>query len=72
MSISGRASPLRGLVSGGLLVLAVGSLLAILGLLTRRAAAVGTGDVLFLLGLGLHLAAVAVGLARLFEHQSAA
>jgi len=36
----------------------VGSLLAILRLLTGRAAAVGTGDVLLLLGLGLHLAIV--------------
>ena len=37
-------------------MLAVGTLLAVFGLLAGRAAAVGTGDVLFFLGLGLHLA----------------
>ena len=36
----------------------VGTLFAVLCLLTGRAAAVGTGDILFLLGLGLHLAVV--------------
>ena len=36
----------------------VGSLLTVFGLLSGRAAAVGTGDILLLLGLGLHLAVV--------------
>ena len=33
-------------------------LLTVFGFLSGRAAAVGTGDILFLLGLGLHLAIV--------------
>ena len=41
-----------------LFLMPVGTLLAILGFLTRRAAAVSSGDILFLLGLGLHLAIV--------------
>ena len=41
-------------------MLAIGTLLAVLGFLTGGATAVGTGDVLFLLGLGLHLALVRV------------
>ena len=36
----------------------VGPLLTVFGFLSGRAATVGTGDVLFLLGLGLHLAIV--------------
>ena len=36
----------------------VGPLLTVFGFLTCRAAAVGTGDILLLLGLGLHLAIV--------------
>ena len=36
----------------------VGPLLTVFGFLTGRAATVGTGDVLFLLGLGLDLAVV--------------
>ena len=40
----------------GALFLAVGALLAILGFLAGGAAAVCAGDVLLLLGLGLHLA----------------
>ena len=36
----------------------VGPLLTVFGFLTGRAAAVGTSDVLFLLGLGLDLAVV--------------
>ena len=38
--------------------MSVGTLLTILGLLSGRAAAVGTGDILLLLGFGLHLAVV--------------
>ena len=41
-------------------MLAVGTLLAVLGFLAGRAAAVGTGDILFLFGLGLHLAGLRV------------
>ena len=41
---------------GGALFLAVGALFAILGFLAGGAAAVCAGDVLFLLGFGLHLA----------------
>ena len=36
----------------------VGPLLTVFGFLSGRAATVGTGDVLFLLGLGLHLSFV--------------
>ena len=36
----------------------VGALLAVLGFLTCRTATVGPRDILFLLGLGLHLAVV--------------
>ena len=36
----------------------VGPLLTVFGLLTCRAAAVGTGDILLFLGLGLHLAII--------------
>ena len=36
----------------------VGPLLTVFGLLTSRAATVRTGDILLLLGLGLHLAVV--------------
>ena len=36
----------------------IGSLLTVFGLLSGRAAAVGTSDILLLLGLGLHLAVV--------------
>ena len=39
---------------------AVGSLLAVLSLLTGGTAAMGTSDVFLLLGLGLHLALVRV------------
>ena len=38
--------------------MSVGSLLTVFRLLTGRTAAVGTSDILFLLGLGLHLAIV--------------
>ena len=38
--------------------MSVGSLLTVFGFLTGRAAAVGTSDILLLLGLGLHLAIV--------------
>jgi len=38
--------------------MSVGTLLTILGFLSGRAAAVGTGDILLLLGFGLHLAVV--------------
>ena len=41
-----------------LFLVPVGALLAVLGFLSCRAAAVGTCDVLLLLGLGLHLAVV--------------
>ena len=43
-------------VARRLLLVPVGALLAVLCLLARRAAAVGSGDVLLLLRLGLHLA----------------
>ena len=36
----------------------IGPLLTVFGFLTGRAAAVGTSDILLLLGLGLHLAIV--------------
>ena len=39
-------------------LVSVGSLLTVFGLLTGRAAAVGTSDILLLLGFGLHLAIV--------------
>ena len=38
--------------------MSVGTLLAVFGFLTGRTAAVGTSDILLLLGLGLHLAIV--------------
>ena len=38
--------------------MSVGALFAILGLLACRTAAVSTGDILFLLGFGLHLAII--------------
>ena len=38
--------------------MSVGTLLTILGLLSGRTATVGTGDILLLLGFGLHLAVV--------------
>ena len=38
-----------------LFLMSVGTLFAVLGLLTGRAATVGTGDILLFLGLGLHL-----------------
>ena len=38
--------------------MSVGSLLTVFRLLTGRTAAVGTSDILFFLGLGLHLAIV--------------
>ena len=41
-------------------MLSVGTLLAVLGLLSGRAAAVCTGDVLLFLGFGLHLTLVGV------------
>ena len=41
-----------------LFLMPVGTLLAILGFLTRRTATVSTGDILLLLGFGLHLAIV--------------
>ena len=41
-----------------LFLMPVGTLLAILGFLTCRTATVGTGDILLLLGFGLHLAIV--------------
>lgn len=44
--------------------MAVGPLLAILGLLLGRARAVGASNVFFLLGFGLHLAGVGVALRR--------
>ena len=50
----------------------VSPLLAILGFLTCRAAAVGTGDVFFLLGLGLHFVLIGVALGHSFEHQTTA
>ena len=37
-------------------LVSVGSLLTVFGFLTSRATTVGTSDILFLLGLGLHLA----------------
>ena len=43
-----------------LTMLAVGTLLAVLGLLTGRAATVRTSNVLLLLGLGFHLASIRV------------
>ena len=36
----------------------IGTLLTVFGFLTGRAAAVGTGDILLFLGLGLHLAII--------------
>ena len=42
--------------------MSVGTLLAVFGFLTGRAAAVGTSDILFLLGLGLHLLAIVLRL----------
>ena len=53
-------------------LVAVGALLAVFGLLAGRAAAVRPGDVLFLFGLGLHLAGLVVAFRRLAEHESAA
>ena len=41
-----------------LFLMPVGTLLAILGFLTCRTATVSTGDILLLLGFGLHLAIV--------------
>ena len=38
--------------------MSVGTLLAVFGFLTGRTAAVGTSDILLLLGFGLHLAIV--------------
>ena len=39
-------------------LVSVGSLLTVFGFLTSRATTVGTSDILFLLGLGLHLAGI--------------
>ena len=47
-------------VTENLTMLAVGTLFAVLGLLTGRPRAVRSGDVLFFLGLGLHLARIRV------------
>ena len=38
--------------------MSVGTLLAVFGFLTGRTAAVGTSDILFLLGFGFHLAII--------------
>ena len=43
-------------------LVSVGSLLTVFGLLTGRAAAMSTCDILFLLGLGLHLLAIVLRL----------
>ena len=44
----------------GLMLVSVGTLFAVFGFLACRAAAMGSGDILFLLGFGLHLALVGV------------
>ena len=43
-------------------LVSVGSLLTVFGFLTSRATTVGTSDILFLLGLGLHLLAIVLRL----------
>lgn len=49
----------------------IGSLLAILRLLLGRATAVGTSDVLLLLGFGLYLACALAFLGRTLEYDTA-
>ena len=44
--------------------MSVGTLLTVLGLLPGRARAMGSGDILFLLGLGLHLAVLGIAPTR--------
>lgn len=57
----------------GLFLVPVGTLLAVFSLLAGRPAAVRSGDILFLLGLGFHLAAVVIVLLPCrTEHYSAA
>ena len=55
MSEEGKGYRVRARYSLGSFLMAIGTLTADVGLLLGRAAAMGTGDVLFLLGLGLHL-----------------
>ena len=50
-----------------LLLVPVGALLSVLRLLAGRAATVSTGDILLLLGLGLHLAVVGLPLTATAE-----
>lgn len=54
-----------------LFVFAVGACFAVFGFLSCRAAAMSAGDIFLLLGLGLHLAVIAVVCLCLSEHYSA-
>ena len=51
--------------------MSVGPLFAVLGLLTGRTATVGSGDVLLLFGLGLHLVLIGIALWHSLEHHPA-
>ena len=54
-----------------LFVFAVGACFAVFGFLSCRAAAMSAGDIFLLLGLGLHLAVIAVVCLCLSEYYSA-